>query len=65
MYRSFMINCISGELYILPENRREQIEIASSPNPKPSLPQRPSTNENVRQANKRQRIGSSPNPSIA
>ena len=56
---------IEGELYVLPDNRREQMEIASSPNPQPSLPQTPSTNENVRQANKRQRIGSSPNPNIA
>ena len=56
---------IEGELYVLPDNRREQMETASSPNPQPSLPQTPSMNENVRQVNKRQRIGSSPNPNIA
>ena len=56
---------IEGKLYVLPDKRREQMETASSPNPQPSLPQTPSMNENVRQANKRQRIGSSPNPNIA
>jgi hypothetical protein len=56
---------IEGEFYVLPDNCREQMETASSPNPQPSLPQTPYTNENVRHANKRQRIGSSPNPSIA
>ena len=56
---------IEGEFYVLPDNCREQMETTSSPNPQPSLPQTPSTNENIRHANKRQRIGSSPNPSLA
>jgi hypothetical protein len=56
---------IEGEFCVLPDNCREQMETTSSPNPQPSLPQTPSTNENIRHANKRQRIGSSPNPSLA
>jgi hypothetical protein len=56
---------IDGELYVLPGNRQEQVETTSSPHPQRSLPQRPYTNENIRQANKRQRIGSNPNSNIA
>ena len=56
---------IDGELCVLPDNRREQMETTSSPHPQPSLPQTPSTNDNIRQANKRQRIGSNPNSNIA
>jgi hypothetical protein len=56
---------IDGELHVLPDNRQELMETTSSPHPQPSLPQPPYTNENIRQANKRQRIGSNPNSNIA
>ena len=51
---------IDGELYVLPDNRQEQMKTTSFPHPQRSLPQRPYTNENIRQ-----RIGSNPNSNIA